>query len=159
MDRTPLYLAACLVLMSSCKKEDDPAPTPPPAVVCGMDGARLQATFDGASWCANLTLFADGVPGTITISGMTQMGSTLTLELEDTDVGTHPVSEDSNTILFTTSMAAGYLSSNNDPGTVTITSHNTATRRIQGSFSANLYEELGGTSKPITGQFDVQYVE
>lgn len=159
MRRPLLYLAAGLLLLASCKKEDDPTPTPPAAVVCGMDGARLQATFDGAAWCANLTLFADGAPGTITISGMTQMGSTLTLELDDTDVGTHAVREDSNTILFTTTLGAGYLSSNSDPGTVTITSHNTASRRIRGTFTANLYEGLGGTSKPITGQFDLQYVE
>ena len=158
MRTTCLLLATTMLVATACKKDDPPAPAAPPAAVCGVDGARLQATFNDAPWCADLTLFADGITGTITISGMTQMGSTLTLELEDTAVGTHAMREDRNSILFTT-LASAFSTSNDDPGTLTITTHDTATRRLRGTFTANVYEELGGTSRPLSGNFDVQYIE
>ncbi len=95
----------------------------------------------------------------MTISGMTQQGATLTLEIEDVFVGTHPLNDTQNTLLFTTNMAIAYNSTDGDPGTLTITTYDTVARRIKGSFSASLTNPLGGPSKPITGSFDMFYVD
>lgn len=155
---TTLLTLSALVFVTACKKdEDEPAPTPTPAS-CGVAGARLQATFDGTSFCANTSLFADQAIG-LTVNGIASNGATLTLELDSLAAGTHPIKSGTNTVLFTTTMALAYTAVDADPGTLTITSHDTATNHIQGSFEAPLYSGLGGAPKNISGSFDLFYIE
>lgn len=124
-----------------------------------MDGFRLQATFDGNGFCPIASLFALEGAGAITISGIDQQGKTLTLELDSLNVGTHAMNEATNTLLYTTQLAVAYLTNDATPGTLTITSHDMAARRIKGSFSASLTSELSPTPKSISGSFDVVYVD
>lgn len=95
----------------------------------------------------------------MTINGISQQGATLTLELDSVSVGTHAISEITNSILFTTQLAMAYQSTDATPGTLTITSHDTAAKRIRGSFSATLSNQIGLPSAAIAGNFDLYYVE
>lgn len=153
-------LATALVLVVSCGKEKQDLPTAlgGGSTECGTSGARLQATFDGASWCANASLFA-AFADILTVNGITTMGSTLTMELDSLGVGTYAMSAESNRLLFTTNLGLAYNSSDAEPATLNITSHDAATRRIQGNFSGNLSPVLGGGDKAIAGSFDLFYVE
>jgi hypothetical protein len=157
---TTLLLAAVIIPITACKKEkDEPAAPAPAAAQCGIPGARLQATFDGAAWCPNVSLFADLGAGVMTINGMTMMGSTLTLELDSLSPGTYEMKEFTNSILFTTTLAAAYRSTDEAPASLVITAHDTGAKRIQGSFSGQLYSDLSGASKPVTGSFDMTYLD
>jgi hypothetical protein len=160
MKASSIFLFAALLLVTACEKDkDDPlTPVPTPAV-CGLDGFRLQATFDGNGFCPNASLFAAEGAGAITISGIDQQGRSLTLELDSLTVGTHAMNEATNTLLYTTQLALAYLTNNTTPGTLVITSHDVPARRIKGNFSASLVNELSPTPKSISGDFDVVYVE
>ncbi len=160
MKASSTLLIAFLLLITACEKDkDDPlAPVPTPAV-CGVDGFRLQATFDGSGFCPNASLFASEGAGAITISGLDQQGRSLTLELDSLTVGTHAMNEGTNTLLYTTQLALAYLTNNTTPGTLVITSHDVSARRLKGSFTASLTNELSPTTKSISGDFDVVYVE
>jgi len=158
MFRTFSLLALSVLLITACKKDEDaPTPTPTPAT-CGVAGARLQATFDGTAFCANTSLFASLALG-LTVSGIASDGSTLSLELDSLTVGTFPIKEGTNTVLFTTNLALGYTAVDADPGTLIIASNDTVTNRIQGSIEAPLYSGLGGAPKNIGGSFDLYYIE
>ncbi len=157
MERTlSCILLLSIALLPSCKKDDDtPAPTPVPT--CGIAGARLQASFLGETFCPGLSLFADQAV-VLTINGVSLSGSTLTLELDSLDPGTYDMTEDANHVLFT-NITGAYESSNSDPATLVIASHDEGANRIQGSFSGPLTNPLGGTSPTITGSFDMFYLE
>lgn len=147
--------------LAGCQKDEPTppiAPGPAPAS-CGIDGARLQATFDGAAFCANVSLFASDAAGTITISGMSTQGSTLTLEIDSMSVGTHAITENTNAMLHTTTLAMSYTAMDALPGTLTIESHDLVLKRIKGTFSASLQGAFGGPPKTIIGSFDVFYVD
>lgn len=153
-------LALACILFASCGKDKDDIPTPlgGGSTECGTSGARLQATFDGASWCANASLFA-ALADILTVNGITSMGSTLTMELDSLGVGTYAMSAESNRLLFTTNLGLAYNTTDEQPATLNITSHNVATRRVQGNFSGNLSAVLGGADKAISGSFDLFYVD
>ncbi|MBL7953074.1 MAG: hypothetical protein JNM62_15300 [Flavobacteriales bacterium] len=144
----------------SCKKEDDAAPVvSAPAALCGIAGARLQASFAGESFCANASLFGDLGADVITINGISTAGMTLTLELDSLEVGTYAMTTDVNHALYTTGMGLAYESSDATPATLTIDSHDTGSNRIRGSVMGPLTEPLGGTSATITASFDITYIE
>lgn len=150
-----------MLLFASCAKEEDvPPPTGSSTPACGVNGLRLEATFDGSAFCANASLFAAEGAGIITVNGIDQQGRTLTLELDSFAVGSHAMNAATNAVLFTTQLGIPYTSNDASPGTLTITSHDTATRRLTGSFAAQLSSDgLPGPPKSIQGEFDVTYVE
>lgn len=153
-------ISAMLLLASCAKEEDVPQPTGSGTPACGLNGLRLEATFDGSAFCANASLFAAEGAGVITINGIDQQGRTLTLELDSLTVGSHAINAATNVLLFTTQLGLPYASSDATPGTLTITAHDTAARRLTGSFAAQLGSDgLPGPPKSIQGEFDVTYVE
>lgn len=95
----------------------------------------------------------------LTLNGISQQGATLTLELDSLTVGAHDMTEGTNSLLFTTTLGLAYRTADGDPGTVTITSHDTSARRMQGTYAADLYSPLGGAPKAIVGNFDLYYIE
>lgn len=152
-------LALVLVLFASCSKDKDDPVAPAPTNTCGVAGARLQANLDGEAFCADASLFASLAVDVLTVNGISQQGATLTLELDSLSVGTHTMTEGTNSLLFTTTLGLAYRTSDGDPGSVTITSHDTSAKRIQGTCSADLYSPLGGVPKVISGNFDLYYIE
>jgi hypothetical protein len=153
-------LLPSLVLLSACDKEKDDPVTPAPAssTTCGIAGARLQATFQGAAFCANASLFGD--LGThLTVNGIASNGATLSMELDSLEVGAYEMDGSTNYMIFTSALAMAYETVTPTPATLTIISHDTAANRIQGSFSGPVVEPIGSTSAQISGTFDVTYTE
>jgi hypothetical protein len=150
-----LFLFAALTgaVISSCKKdEEEPGP-------CDELGSVfLKAKIDGDQFCANTTLFADYTI-LLTVNGMMDNGATLTLELDSLQPGTYEMGEMTNHALYTSSLAMGYETTDDNPGTLIITSHNEATNRIKGTFSATLRNPLGGDVSLTSGSFDLVYTE
>lgn len=159
--RTPFqFLILSSALFVSCSKEkDDPAtPAPSTPAACGISGARLQASFQGATFCANTFLFGD--LGThLTVNGIASNGATLTLELDSLEVGSYEMDGSTNYMIHTSAMAMGYETVNTTPATLNITTHDTASNRIQGSFNGPVVEPVGGASAQISGTFDITYTE
>lgn len=67
------------------------------------------------------------------------------------------MTEAANSILVTTSLGMGYMSTNDAPPTLVITGHDTIARRIQGTFNGDLYTTLAAEPKAISGSFDMNY--
>ena len=67
---------------------------------CGSDGARLQATVGGSSYCATAQLLAVGGEGSVMLTGVDLSGNTLILQLDTLGVGTHAITEASNSMLY-----------------------------------------------------------
>ncbi|HRH68026.1 MAG TPA: hypothetical protein PLB89_00830 [Flavobacteriales bacterium] len=158
MERTlACILLLSIVLLPSCKKDEDDPPAQTPVPTCGIAGARLQASFLSESFCPDLSLFADRAV-VLTINGVSASGSTLTLELDSLDPGSYDMTEDANHVLFT-NLTGAYESSDTSPATLVIASHDEGSNRIQGSFSGPLTNPLGGTPPTISGSFDMIYLE
>lgn len=136
----------------SCKKdpEKDPCDNGTPY--------KLTATIDGNNWCANTSLFAD--KGTVlTINGINQNGSTLTLELDDFTPGRFQILESRNHILYTDAIANAYESTDDNPGTLIITSNNETTNVIKGTFNFTGRSPLAGNKTLGSGSFELFYTE
>jgi len=123
---------------------------------CGSDGARMQATVDGATFCADGHIMAVSDHTSANISGIGLLGNTITLQVDTLAEGTYVIDEAENAVLF---MALGtpYVSMADQPGTLSISSHNATDRRLKASFEATVRNEMNGTTKPISGTVDVTY--
>ena len=150
-----LFIGSTL-LIASCKDEEEVVETP---IVCGLPNGTLKWTSDGAERCANATLFGDyGI--FLTVNGITTQGQTLTLELDSLSVGTHEISADANYMLYTDNLAVLWEATNEQPGTITITSHNEETNRLEATFNVNLVNPINGVTKSLTnGQLKITYTE
>jgi len=150
-----LFIGSTL-LFASCKDEEEVVETP---IVCGLPNGTLKWTSDGAERCANATLFGDyGI--FLTVNGITTQGQTLTLELDSLSVGTHEISADANYMLYTDNLAVLWEATNEQPGTITITSHNEETNRLEATFNVNLVNPINGVTKSLTnGQLKITYTE
>lgn len=123
---------------------------------CGADGARVQATVDGASFCADgqIVAVADGTSANV--SGIGLLGNTLTLQLDTLAVGAYTISEAQNAMLY---LATGtpYATMGDSAGVLTITAHDQAAHTLKASFQATLRNEMSGATKPVSGSVDVTY--
>lgn len=153
-----LLLLAILMLIACKKDEDDEViPTPVPTV-CGIDGMRLQGTIGSESFCANASLFAD-LAILLTSNGISQTGTSLTLELDSLSVGAHAATLDVNHVLYTDQLGLPWNTADAFPASVNISSHDTTANRIKGSISGNLYSPTGGENRSISASFDLTYLE
>jgi hypothetical protein len=151
------FLLTIAMLVTSCKDEEaEEIETP---LICSMPNGTLRWTTDGAERCANATLFGDyGI--FLTVNGISSQGQTLTLELDSLSVGTHEISADANFMLYTDGLAVAWEATNEQPGTITITSHNEATNRLEATFEAKLVNPISGTTKTLSsGQLVITYTE
>lgn len=154
----PVLFACCALLLHACGKDDDPAPSPGSPVACGVDGFRLQATIGPDAFCANASLFADRAV-LLTVNGIQTTGATLTLELDSTSVGAHAAGESINHVLYTDRLGLAWRSSDSDPATLDITSHDTAANRIKGAVNGRLHAPVGGATRTISATFELVYTE
>lgn len=123
---------------------------------CGTDGARIEASVDGTTFCADGQIVAVSEGNTATITGLGLLGSSLSMELDTLEAGTHPINEARNAIMYM-SLGTPYTSMADQPGTLTISSHDAANHRLKASFEATLRNEMSGATKPISGSVDVTY--
>lgn len=143
------------VLIAGCSKKKDDTPG---SVNCLLNNYYLKADISGLAWCANTTLFADYAI-VMTINGISSNGASLTLELDDVLPGTYPIKQDRNHILYTSPMGAGYESTNDNPGSLTIISNDTANNIINGSFNVTLRSPIAGNVSVSNGTFKLFYTE
>ncbi len=150
---TCLLIISALATACSKKKDDKPA-----ADNCLLNNYYLKADISGVAWCANTTLFADYAI-VMTINGISSNGATMTLELDDVTTGTYTIKQDRNHILYTSSLGVGYESTNDNPGSLTILSNDTANNIINGSFNVTLRSPVAGNVTVSNGTFKLFYTE
>lgn len=157
--RYHLVLLLAPVIFAACTKDNDDETAPTPASVsCGVDGMRLQGTIGSESFCANANLFAD-LAIVLTANGISQTGTSLTMELDSVSVGAHAASADGNRVLYTDQLGLPWNTANAAPATVQITSHDTIANRIKGSITGTLYAPAGSESRNVNASFDLTYIE
>lgn len=145
-----LFFAAMSFAFASCKKDKKDE--------CDLDGYQLKATVNGSDWCANQTLFADNAI-LLTINGIRDDGSTLTLEFDSTEVGTFVIKGDTNHILYTDALALGYESTNDNPGTLTVTQNDKSNNKFKANFNVTLRNPVTAASVALNGSVEVLYTE
>ena len=118
----------------------------------------LQATIDGQTWKADASLFADKAI-VMTISGLSQNGSSLTLELDDYTPGTYLIKNSRNHILYTSQMADAFESTDSNPGTLVIISNDQSKNLLKGTFNFTGQSPLTGNKTISNGTFEVYYTE
>ena len=149
-------LFTAILLFGGCKK-DSPSNTTPAAVACSSAlPNKLSCKVAGQEWCANTTCFGD-LAIVMTINGINSSTSSLTLELEDFAPGTYQITQDRNHILYTSGDA--WESTNDNPGTLVITSNDTSTNRLTGTFSVTLRSPIRGNLTVTNGSFNLFYTE
>jgi hypothetical protein len=150
-------ITAAVVVLSACQKEDDPLS----AVTndtCGQDGARMEATIGGGSFCANASLIAQANDGTLMITGVSLTEGSLVISIDSMAVGTQALTEASNGALYT-SIGGSYTVAQNDPGTITISFLDAAAHRAKGTCSVPLHLNGEGQVKQLEATFDVTWTE
>jgi hypothetical protein len=150
-------LSALLLLASAGCQPDELVDVIVPGDECGSSGARVEATIDGSDWCANASVLAIGDGGTVMITGINALGTTLVLQVDSIGLGPQPITEASNALMYL-SLGLPYTPLNSDPGQLIIATLDTAARRITGAFEVTLHAD-GGGSRPVSGAFDVQYTQ
>ncbi len=151
-------LALLILIIAGCKKEDETSTPIAPVGCSSILPNKLSVKVDGQSWCADQTCFGD-LAIVMTINGINSNGSTLTLELDDFTPGTYPINQDQNHILYTSSLAMAYESTNSNAGTLVITSNDTTSNLIKGTINTTLQNPIGGTATLSEGAFSVYYTE
>jgi hypothetical protein len=123
---------------------------------CGTDGARLQATAGGGEFCASAQVHAMGDGASVMISGFDLTGASLVVQVDMPDVGSHPIDQASNPILYTHAGAV-FGAGSDTAGELVIELHDEIARRIKGSFDADLINVQNGEVRTVRGSFDVGY--
>ncbi len=155
----PVLLAPALLLATvSCVKDDNDATPDPPIAICGIDGMRMSADVDGADICFSTSLVANLADEQLAIGGIHPSAGALAVQLDETTVGTHGATGDMNHVFLTVGGIA-YQSTNENPGSITITSHNTGGNRIKGSFTGHLFPPDGSPARSVAASFEVIYLE
>jgi hypothetical protein len=146
-----------LTTLPACKDEEEEVPDTP--LICGLPNGTIKWKENGVEKCANANIVADNAI-ILTIYGLSAQGPSITFELDSVSVGTHELTADYNYMLYTDGLALAWEATNEQPGSITITSHNESTNRIEGTFQINVVNPLNGVTKQITdGQLSVTYTE
>jgi hypothetical protein len=146
-------LTVFALLFSSCEKEEEEEPTPDP---CANYGTNLfEAKVNGNKWCANLSL-STNMSMDLAITGIGKLGGTMSIEVGDLEPGTYPISEGNNYI-YATFGGMIYESTDTDPGSITVTHHDTEAKTFRANFSVKLYSPFDGTRNITDGVIDVKY--
>lgn len=125
---------------------------------CGSNGARMQATIDGASYCASAHVQAVGSDDAVVVTGVDLAGNSLILQADTLGIGDHLISEAENGLLYM-HLGTAYVVGPQQSGTLTITHHDPATRTLRASFNASVFNEASGATRAVQGDLDVVYSE
>jgi hypothetical protein len=125
---------------------------------CGTEGMRLDVSVDGNTYCPDATLVAIGSGGSVMISGVDLLGTTLVLQLDESTVGQHVITEAANSVLYM-HLGSTFTVAPGVEGSLVISAHDPATRRLQGSFQVSLFNELNGQTRQVAGDLDVTWTE
>jgi len=154
--RSTFLLVLTAVVFASCAKVGKEVAEEIGLVpeTCGSDGSRVQVDLDGTAFCAdaNITAMSDGTSASI--SGVSLLGNTFTIQVDSIATGTQRISEASNAVLF---LSAGtpYVSIGDSAGWLMIDGYDAATRRLRAHFQARVHNEMNGQTKTLAGSVDV----
>lgn len=123
---------------------------------CGTDGARVQATVGSDAFCADGQIVAVGDGNTALVTGIGLLGNTLSIQLDTLVAGSYPINDASNAVLFF-SVGTTYTSTSSEPGTLVISAHDPATRRLKATVNVHVRNEMNGQSKAVEASLDVTY--
>lgn len=154
--RAPLFftlLIAAFTLQSCAKEAQDLGIVPN---TCGTDGARLQASFNGSSFCPTAQLIAVGDSSSVIVTGVDLTGNTLIIQLDTLAAGDHPMTEASNGVLYM-HIGKSFTIAPGSTGSLNISSFDAQTRRIKATFQAPLFNEESGETRQLQGELDVTY--
>lgn len=154
--KTITSLSVVALLLSSCVA-DELVDVVVPGDACGSSGARVEAIVDGADWCASTSVIGVSDGTSVVITGISLLGGTLVIQADSLAAGPHVINEASNAMMFM-NLSLPFTPLNSDPGQLVIATLDTAARRVTGSFEVTLHAD-GGASKPVSGAFDVQYLQ
>lgn len=153
-----LLFCVCIATLSACVKAGKEVAEELGIIPsgCGADGARVQATVDGASFCADGQIVAVSDGTSANVSGIGLLGNTLTMQLDTLAPGTYAISEAENAILY---LATGtpYVSMGDSAGALTIIAHDETAHTLKASFEATLRNEMSGAAKPVYASVEVTY--
>ncbi len=156
--RSTTLLLSIIVGLTACEKDTTEVAQDVGVLPqgCGSDGARLQATVDGNTYCASAQVLAVGEGFSVTVTGVDLTGNTIILQADSIGVGTQPITEANNGILLmengtTFVMLPGNL------GTLHITEADTSARVFKATFDVNLQNDVSGQSRAVQGSVDVVY--
>lgn len=141
------------VLLIACAKEDPVQDLILPDT-CGSNGARMEATVGGNDWCANAHVQGMGSDGTAILTGVSLSGGTMVLEVDTLSTGVRPISEATNSVLYT-SMEGSYTVPADGHGTLTLTDYDPTSGRLKGTASVGLRLNGDGVAKQVELSFDV----
>ncbi len=144
-----------LANISACKKDEGPL-TNTPIDICILPNGFIKWNDNMGAYCAT-TAFADEAI-TMTMNGISTEGPTITFDLTNYAAGNHPITETINSIYYTNALGFAFISSNNNPGTLNITSYSPTNRQIKGNFNCFVYDP-SGLNPPInlSGSFSMYY--
>lgn len=146
--RNGVFILWLAFLSWGCEKDNNL--TSPPT-----GAGNLSCTVNGQFWGANQELTASKGT-TLTINAKNNNGSSLSIILNDLDTGLYLINADRNKAIFTES-ASSYLSSNSNPGSLSITQHDVQKGVIKGSFQFIGRNAVGATRTITQGSFDLLY--
>lgn len=125
---------------------------------CGADGARMSASWDGSEFCATAQLQAIGDGSSLLITGIDLTGSSLVLQLDTLSLGTHAITESTNSILYV-EPTGSHVVGPNAQGSLSITLHDTVAHRLNAAFSVPLVNPMSGITRQLEGAVEVTYTE
>lgn len=143
-----LFISVFTIGLASCKKDDD-------------SNGLMKAKIDGSSWKAN-DVGAVVLPGLINITGKKDNGQTITITIQDGEVGDYFLDQNQDHVAAyqESEGASGFVSNApNGLGFVRVTEINLENSTISGTFEFNVERPLDGALKEIReGEFtDVKF--
>lgn len=149
---------AVFTCMVACTKEeaDLAQSTGILPATCGTAGARLQATVDGASFCATAQLIAMGDESSVMVTGVDVTGNTILLQVDTLATGVFSISALENAMVYMHT-GTNFAVDPAHPGSLTITHYNADEHTIKAAFAVTLLNELDGATRTLDGDFDVTY--
>lgn len=156
MNKLITLSAVAAIALSACHTEELDTLPIPGLNDCGSDGHRLEASVNGDGWCANTGLIAMGSDNTVNITGIAISGSTLILQVDSAGIGTQTIGEGQNGVLWM-ELGIPFTSVDEDPGTVTILSHDMDNHRVSGTIDVVLHSADGPATREVSATFDVTY--
>ena len=158
--RSITLLLAIIIGLTACQKDTTEVAQDVGVLPqgCGSDGARLQATVDGNSYCASAQVVAVGEGFSVTVTGVDLTGNTIILQADSIGMGTQPITEANNGILLIQN-GTTYVVLPGNSGTLHITEADTTAHVFKASFDVTLQNDVSGQSRAVQGSLDVVYTE
>ncbi len=141
-----LVLLSFVLLISACKDEPEPEPIPD----------FMKCKIQNVEWKASKSLTAEQNTGIIILNGISHSNDTLRLLISDHTPGTWPIKNIQNITILKTE-GKTFVPLNSADGFLTIKSHDTVSKIIEGTFYLTV-DAGGGDWKEITdGSFKITY--